>query len=281
MLKSRKRIAYRMTSWILPMVLMIGFLSVHANGAKVRVNPLVIKTTLTPGEAVKKNLTVRSYSKSSVNIEIKKTDLAMNSSGETRYPGPGNSKRSIAPFMEVKNNEVTLEPEERREIPVTIHLPKSADKLPHWGRLLVSVSGSQESGSGININTNYGIFIFQHSPLLENKKGSLKSMNVNLPGPKEENNNNRINVSATFTNDCKKILWSNIDFVIKDKSGKTIVSKRKKDKVILPEQNRTFTAEFSKDSLNGRYLALAIIDYGGSKKVGAQYAFEVSQNKSE
>jgi len=261
--------------------LFVLFLPMVSQAQGIRVNPMCIDVSLAPGEARREMIELHNLSEEPLLMRLSIADFALNERGALQILEAGTSTSSLASWLTLSEEELRVEAGETRSVTVSILRPTDSSTLARWGCLIVEggapIAGMETEGIGVSITMKYVVAILQRDPTINQKDGRVTALNAQLVDS-AEGASRAVLVSATFTNASINILKADVRFDVRDMTGDTVAYMEIRDRVVLPEGKRTFTAEFpTNEWLPGQYVALVIIDYGGESLTGGQWPFEIPE----
>jgi len=260
----------------------IAVLYAEVQGQGMRVSPLLIETSLNPGEARTEIIKIGNPTEEDLLVQLRKTDFYMTEYGGLEFLEVGKSSFSLASWLALPAEELIVKAGKTESLNLSIVRPKESSILPCWGAIIITCielteTMEMEEKLSIAVNVRFAIVVLQTEPSLAQKSGRLVNMSVKIAKTEEENSRTAA-VSATFVSSCENMLKANVRFKILKGTGDEIASEELNDRFIFPKHKRIFTATFPADDWPpGQYIALAIIDYGGETLTGAQWPFEIPE----
>ena len=255
--------------------------STELYGQGVRISPLIIEVSLNPGEIWTETITIENSTDEDLLVELVKADFDMLESGAMQFLEAGSSASSLTDWLSLPKGELVVKAGETKGVSLSISRPEDdSAACPRWGAIIIQVPGlartiKPEQGPSIAVNIRYAVPILQWEPMLAEKSGRLVNMDTQFV-ESQEGKLQAVVVSATFVNSCENILKVDVRFEVRNETGDTVATDEIKDRVVLPGHRRIFTTRFSVDDWPpGRYLALAILDYGGETLTGGQWPFGI------
>jgi len=275
-----KKIRYIFFIVILNLLLSLGL----AVSQGLRVQPMEINLSLAPGEEITKEVKVINETNKSFTVNVKKTDFDMSQNGELQFSEPNSLQNSICPWINISTEEISTPSQTTRRLDLRVLRPKANSCGDHWGFIFFETKGTigtaQREGSNVGLKARFAVAVFQNDPTLQKTSGQITKLQT-VYNAKKEAKQNSVTVKGSFKNESKKIINANLQYTIKNQTGKTIEKETEKDKLVLPEHTRTFSKKFSTSKWRpGRYIALFVVDYGGAKKVGGQSLFKIPENET-
>lgn len=241
------------------------------------VAPVVMNFNANPGEIQQQKLTIRNHANIKQAFTFNVGDFEVGADGQKkRLPG-GTSKRSLANWISISPSLLELNPNEEREVTVTMTVPKDGYSSK-WGMIYVQTSTEQtdtpvdkQLSTGIKITPRIVVLVNQ-SPKVNNKYlakiGNLKEVTT----PKDS--------AQTFTvqvlNVGDKIVEANVHLELANLTTASQQKLKGNMERVYPGERRTFTLTIPNNLPPGKYNLAAILDYGhGSNLEGTQITIEV------
>jgi P pilus assembly chaperone PapD len=208
-------------------------------------------------------------------IQISLADWDRDSNGENRFYPPGTLPRSAAPWLSVSPLRFDLAPNEQKEIRFSMKVP--ADIVgTHWAAIMVEAAPKQTQpqppGTTVVVRRRFAVKVLETPPGTGSKEGRITLIDVRGLNPP--------NIFLEFENrgtihtpDVKGRVE------IRDEKGATLEKLDVESFPTLPGAKRLLkvTSARKKGDLlpPGKYLILAILDYGGESLAGGQFVLKI------
>jgi hypothetical protein len=241
------------------------------------VAPVILNFKADPGSIETQKITIRNHAGKKQNFEFKTADYSIDESGNKKRLPAGTSKRSCADWLSISPSLLELNPNESREVIVTMTVPKDGFST-RWGLIYVQTA-KEQTGSKADKSLNTGVVI---SPRIviqvtqsPNSNSNYKAVIQNLQEitkPGEIQRSFKVDVS----NVGDKPINANVFLTIADvKTAKEI--KYKPEKInVFPDGVRNVVLKLPADVPKGKYALAALLDYGhGTALEGVQMMIEI------
>lgn len=247
-----------------------------------QVSSLVIDLEIPSGTSCTDSFLVSNVGKEPENITISLVDWNRETKGEHRYFEAGTLPHSLANWTEFSPIRFELKGEESQEVKFSIAIPKGEEGT-HWTMFLVegspeAITTRKEGKSLFSVMATvaYGIKIYQTDPATAQRKGKITNLDIATLSKSEET---EIKVKIEFENTGNTHLEPEGQVEIRNEKGETVATADIKRCPILPGRKRILEIPFKEKNLQpGRYLALAVLDFGGSYLVAGQRVFEIRKD---
>lgn len=194
--------------------------------------------------------------------------------GENRFVEPGTVERSAAAWITVAPTQFFLAPGDSVEVRFTISVPANVAGT-FWTALLVEGTPREvqsQAGTTILVRKRFAVKILETPPGTGTLNGQIRDLKITGQNPLttviQFENAGLINMPA---------VKGRVE--IRDATGQTIESISIEEFPILPGALRKLTIESSRPLGEflppGRYLILAILDFGGESLLGGQLVLEI------
>ncbi len=179
---------------------------------------------------------------------------------------PGNSFKSLVG----KINSVSIEPNERKEVKVTLTVPIDASSGGYYGAVRFAPESGQ-GGDNVSLTASVGSIFLVRVPGEITEKLSVESFGVSKEGDGNLASlfsSGPVTVEARFRNMGNIHVQPFGKMVVKNMSGKVVeeieINDTQPRGSVLPASVRKFSAPIKVDGVFGRYTVEANFGYGGS-----------------
>lgn len=249
--------------------------------AHIRVFSLVIDLEIPSGTSYTDSFSVSNVGTKPENITISLVDWNRKTNGEHRYFDAGTLPHSLANWIEFSPIRFELKGGESQEVKFSIAIPKGEEGT-HWTMFLVEgapevITTGKEGKSLFSVTATvaYGIKIYQTDAATAQRKGKIINLDTGFSKSKET----EIKVKIEFENTGNTHLEPEGQVEIRNEKGETVATVDIKRFPILPGAKRMLEIPFKEKNLQpGRYLALAVLDFGGNYLVAGQRVFEIGKD---
>ncbi len=208
-------------------------------------------------------------------IQINLADWDRDITGENRFYPPGTLPRSLAPWLSVSPLRFDLAPNEQREIRFSIKVPSDIAGT-HWAAIMVEAAPKQPQpqppGTTIVVRRRFAVKVLETPPGTGTKDGRITLIDVRGLNPP--------NIFIEFEN-RGTIHTPEVKgrIEIRDDKGAPLEKLEVESFPALPGAKRLLkvTSARKKGDLlpPGKYLILAILDYGGESLAGGQFVLRI------
>jgi len=293
-LGSRKRLCWCL---IVGIVLISSSVSARCAQGEVGISTFVLDFGISPGETAIDAVTIVNSSNVPQTVTIEPVDWVPVGSGTQNYLPPGTLDRSLASWLSFWPSEATIEPGESVEVQVELSTPARAEGC-YWGMLFVKLAGSaspggaDETSSAVGMQVILGVAVYADCG-----GGQPQGRIVNfLSAPADPVRQLLFILEFEDTGITRLDPTGRIDII--DANGLTVRQLPLSEFVSLPGTRQKLEMPLTRPPTDavrpegtafegdpplppGRYLAIAIIDYGGDALVGAQLPFEIQDEESD
>jgi len=227
------------------------------------VSPLKLFFNAEPGESQTKFVNVKNHNSKPETFILSVSDYTINSKGQGQYVEAGSMKYSIADWISIAPSFFELEPNEEKQIAVTMQQPTD-NNSSKWGVIFVRTAKEQTNFSvdkgvstGINISARIAIDVYQTPGTNKNYKANIGNMmevtanadtvrtfSVLLNNLEDVITNCKVYLIATNIETAEETTFDAVSFVMFPKSSRKII-------LTLPN-----------GLPKGTYSLAAILDYG-------------------
>jgi len=236
------------------------------------------------GETQTFSLKIENLGEKPERVTVYLGDWQRDLNGNIQYLEPGTLPQSLAGWIKISPTSFTLKGKEEKEIRFTVTVPEG-EEGSRWAVLFIQREpelteevvkrGKEERRVAITTIFRYAIRIYETIPGTETKEGRVTDIGVSLTGGSYP-----IKVKVEFENTGNSFLkptgW--VEFRDMEK-GETVAKMNLPEFSILPGGKRRIEIAYQKELSPGKYITLAIIDYGGDNLVAGQAFFELRGKK--
>lgn len=262
------------------LIIGLGVVSVQA----IRVAPVIFDVRVPGGTAHNFSFTVRNDEAEPVAIEIQLCDWRRDVNGNNRFcEDAGDVARSATPWISVTPQQFDLDPDASRDVRLSMDVPESrpnGDPLDgtYWSAAMIAASpqadDDDEGGTKIVVKRRFGLKVLAGISGTGAKRGQVSNLRRHGLNP--------LWLTLQFQNRGTLNLGDVSGRVeIRNEQGETVERIAVESFPILPGAIRQLQVQSESPPGErlppGRYVALAILDYGGDNPVGAQAVFAVPE----
>jgi P pilus assembly chaperone PapD len=253
------------------LILILGLLlTLFQTSSAFKISQIEFRLSIPPGGSDTLSFTVENDETESTAVTVSLADWDRSMDGENRFFEPGTLPRSSAGWISVSPTQFELEPGEAREVRFTIDVPEGVEGT-YWAAILVEGSPREvEIGGGttIIVMKRFGVKIYETPPGTGRSDGRItKVQRLGL---------NPLVFLIDFENTGTVDLTVSGEVQIIDSQGQTVEVISIAQFPILPGAVREVQASGKAPRpAAGRYLALAILDFGGDYIPAGQLIFNI------
>lgn len=159
-------------------ILLFGQLGISqaAESMAIKVSPLIIPLELVPGKISEATITITNPNSYQIKILSEVEDfLVSDERGTPQFLPEGSGQTTLASWIKVIDS-FTLEPNEAKEIPFQIIVPKDAEPGGHYGSILFKTQTPSQEGK-LSVSGRLGVLILASVPGDISKKGEIVDFN--------------------------------------------------------------------------------------------------------
>jgi len=247
--------------------------------ADIRVSSLVIDLEIPSGTSYTHSFIVSNFGTAPESITISLVDWNRKSNGEHRYFEAGTLPHSLVDWIEFSPIRFALKGGESQQVQFSIAVPKKEEGT-HWTMLMVEgtpevITTGKEGKSLFSViaRVAYGIKIYQTDPATAQRKGKITNLDITTFNKSRES---QTKVKIEFENTGNTHLEPEGQVEIRDENGETVATVDIKRFPILPGAKRILEIPLKEKNLQpSRYVALAVLDFGGNYVVAGQRVFDI------
>jgi len=225
------------------------------------ISPLVFDLSANPGDILKNNLRLFNPGTRAIQIKITVEDFVpKGEEGEVQILElEPEIKRtySLASWVKVEPEEMSLEPRQEKFINFTIEVPKNAEPGGKYGSLIVNVSGGETTGTGAKVLQKVASLILLSISGEVQEKLIVKE----FKGPKFQEYG-PINFSLRLENQGTVHLRPRGVIAITNWRNHKVADLVIPQQVVMPGAKRIINISWPKKSLFGRFTATVVGSYG-------------------
>jgi P pilus assembly chaperone PapD len=213
-------------------------------------------------------INVRNDAAARVQAVVTIEDWERDETGTNRFLPAGTHARSCAARLQVFPTSLVLEPGEQANVRVSLAPGAATSPDAHncWSIVFLENRATQAAGDRqLSYNVRTGVKIYGEAPQAR-RDGFIEAMQL------ADSANARLSVTFSNAGDVQLLVKGSVEVRRLDNS---VVHRAELDSFpVLPSQRRRVSADVP--SLpSGRYVLLALLDFGGSELVAGQLEYEV------
>ncbi len=231
------------------------------------VNALEVHMTASGASDVRM-VNVRNDAAKRVQAVVTIEDWERDEQGVNRFMPAGTHSRSCAGALEVFPKSIVLEPGESANVRLSLTpvAGTTANAANCWSIVFIENRASQESGGRqLSYNVRTGIKVYGESPAAR-RDGFIEAMQI-APNAKDS-------LGVTFRNAGEVQLQVRASVEVRRVDNSVAHRAELESFPVLPSQRRVIRSAVP-TLPKGRYVLLALLDYGGSEIVAGQLEYEV------
>lgn len=257
--------------------ILLSFLIYFINAQDFEVSPLSMFFSSEPGESQTKYLLVKNHSSKMETFILSLSDYSINSKGEGSYEDAGSMKNSIADWVSFAPAFFELQPNEEKEIAVTMQQPTD-EYGSKWGVIFVRTAYEQTAygadknvTAGMNISARIAVNIYQ-------TPGNNKSYSATIGNMSEiSHRDDSIRTFNAIVNNLSDVITGCVVYLIATNinTGEEFYFEEM-DLTMYPKTSRKIELYMDKKLPKGSYSLAAILDYGSRTNLeGTQMMIKV------
>jgi hypothetical protein len=262
--------------WKCLSLLLLSFFSPFRASAVI-LGPPVIDLDIPAGGTKEVVLTVINDSEETLSFHLYTTDVAKTKEGELVFPEAGTTKHSCAGDITLEQEDLLLEPMERKDVNAVIEVPFNAEGGRYAMIMCEMASSEQETEEGIVITPRWRIGSVIRITVLgrENKQVTIDEVAYHpASGEKGEK------LTVTINNRGNIHVSDGKGYVAVMNGDKRIVERLplNVEHMIFPESELELTLVPKRRLRQGDYVALATIDFQGRRAFSKEEPITVETN---
>ena len=276
-------------------ILTIGLLLIgetEAQSPSLAFDPLLIERSVKAGGTLSYYISIQNENLfESITLEMTPCDITEDINGTYNLVPAGTSNFSLAEWVTVEPQVVTIPPASERSVSVTVKVPRGIS-----GGRYGAIAISPREGGTYSLGQSQQVpFKFQMASFLElqisegamRREAYISDLNVRpsseVPSIRQQVGDGAIVYSAEVTNAGNVHVVARGNLVIQTEEGRTVARYPMGGGrgLVLPEATVALRSVTGPNLSPGKYRAKAIIDYGGSRPAVADVAFLVTESYVE
>ncbi|PLV56391.1 DUF916 domain-containing protein [Thermotoga sp. SG1] len=269
-----------------------------AQGISVRMDPIVVSKTVSPGTSFSYEIFLENDSEfDPITLKAMVMDVTETVDGAYDLRDPGSTKYSIARWVRVEPDTITVQPKETKTVIVTVNVPRGVSG-GLYGAIAFEIQGPQtpetqrpaEEGAYGEVEFKYRMASFLEV-VLSGTRQRVEAFPAyfkversdDIPSIRMQIGDGALVFTLGVLNRSNVHIVTKGTLTIKTKEGRTIAKMPLGGGrgVILPESTvnmRTITRRFFPP---GEYVARAVVDYGGRRPIVAETLFTITTERVE
>lgn len=206
-------------------------------------------------------------------VEVVLQDVLLQADGKPLYLDPGSHPRSLTRWLAVSPLAFLLQPQAAQEVRYTVQVPPDAQPGTYWGIVFFesAPAGSRQGGEGlgIRVKTRVGHVVYVEVGQVS-RSGRIQGFRY-LPPSRE----GPAQVRLSFQNTGTGLLRLKGRVEVRDLQGRPLAQAEVPETASLPGATHELPAPLDKPLPPGRYLVLAVLDYGSPSLIAGEGRIEV------
>ncbi|MCS7218315.1 MAG: P pilus assembly protein, chaperone PapD [Thermus sp.] len=206
-------------------------------------------------------------------VEVLLQDVLLQPDGRPLYLDPGSHPRSLARWLSVTPLAFFLQPQGVQEVRYTLQVPPGVQPGTYWGVIFFesAPAGGRQGGEGIGIRVRARV---GHVVYVEvgqvSRSGRIQGFRYQPPGGDAP-----AQVRLVFQNTGTGLLRLKGRVEVRDLQGRPVAQAEVPETASLPGATHEIPAPLAKALEPGRYLVLAVLDYGNPNLIAGEGRIEV------
>ncbi|MBA2132655.1 fimbrial biogenesis chaperone [Capillibacterium thermochitinicola] len=259
---------------LLMLTLMVGFLSLTGVANSITVTPPRLAFTAESGGYFEGQIEVYGASDKEIRVKTYFMDWDFDQEGTVQfYAEPNRVERSATAWLRIEPSEFVLPAGGKKMVTISGQVPAGTAPGDYWSMFFVEfLPYSVVQTSGMRMSGRVGGSITITVPGPVTVKGRIDDFTI-----ESRHINGRPGIAATvlFVNEGDSVLEPTGRIEIKDLQNKRVGLVTIPPSKVLPQSSRQIRIQEELRLKPGSYVAIAVVDYGGSKLAGYQKVFTV------
>lgn len=250
MQKTRKKIIFLVLGLIFCFFGSINF--THATEPiSLKISPLTYKLTIKKGESETQVVSIINPNQVSIKVIAETQDFIQeDEEGSPKFIDKSVGKTTLAQWIDINREAMTLVPNEKRDVPFTINAPKDAESGGHYAAIFFKTVPDQTQSGQISITSRVGSLVLVTVPgdiISTGEIVEFKAPKFSEKGP--------INFLARFKDTGTVHYQLGGTITITNFFGKEVARLSLPEHIVLPDSIRRFETQWSENRALGRYEA--------------------------
>lgn len=250
----------------------LAIVNAQGGGQGLEISPPLLDLKADPGQTIKSEIRVRNVTKDTLVVKAQFEDFV--ASGEDGQPkillNPDEkSPYSIKDWLGATET-VTLAPEQRETIPITINVPQDASPGGHYGVVRFTGAPPELEGTGVSLSASVGTLILVNVSGDVKESASIEELFVSKDGKRASLfEYGPLDFTLRIENDGNIHLQPKGTIQVTNMFGKTVyLSQLNQDsRNVLPGSIRKFEQSMGNKLLFGPYKLKADVVYGSNSQI--------------
>ena len=256
------------------LTIMVGIFALTGETSGISVPPPRLQFAVTSGDYFEGQIEVYGAKEQEIRVNTYFLDWDFDQDGTVRfYDEPRQVERSATSWLKIDPQDFLIPAGGKKLVTVSGRVPVGTAPGDYWSMFFVEfLPYSALPTSGVRMSGRVGGSITITIPGTVTRKGRINSFTI-----QNDLINGRPGIKAqlSFTNEGDTILEPTGRIEIKDFQNKRVGMVAIPESKILPHSLRVLQLQEELKLKPGNYIAIAVLDYGGSKLAGYQKVFTV------
>lgn len=250
----------------------LAIVNAQGGGQGLEISPPLLDLKADPGQTIKSEIRVRNVTKDTLVVKAQFEDFV--ASGEDGQPKILLNPEEKSPYS-IKDwlgttETVTLAPEQRETIPITINVPQDASPGGHYGVVRFTGAPPELEGTGVSLSASVGTLILVNVAGDVKESASIEELFVSKDGKRAGLfEYGPLDFTLRIENDGNIHLQPKGTIQVTNMFGKTVyLSQLNQDsRNVLPGSIRKFEQSMGNKLLFGPYKLKADVVYGSNSQI--------------
>ncbi|GAB5601515.1 hypothetical protein FJNA_00390 [Thermus sp. FJN-A] len=256
---------------LIPLLLLLSLAQAQTG---VGVSPPRVLLPLAPGASATQTVTVDHPGRQgNLRVSVVLSDVLLKPDGAPLYLDPGSHPRSLVRWLAVSPLEFVLQPQGNQEVRYTVQVPPGAQDGSYWGIIFFESAPAQgqenREGIGIRVRTRVGHVVYVDVGRVV-RSGRIQGVRYQPPAGREG-----ATLRIVFQNTGTGVMRLKGRVEVREATGKTVAQVAVPEAASLPGATHEIPAPLEKPLAPGRYVVLAVLDYGEANLIAGEARLEV------
>lgn len=260
--------------WLILLTFMVGFFSLSGLASSITVTPPRLTFTVDSGGYFEGQIEVYGAPDREIRVKTSLVDWDFDQNGTVRiYSEPGQVGRSATAWLQIEPGEFVLPAGSKRIVTFSGQVPAGSAPGDYWSMFFVEfLPYAVMPTSGMRMSGRVGGSITVTVSGPTTVQGRIDSFTVQSG---LVNGHPGITADLTFANEGDAVLEPTGRIEIKDLQNNRVGMVEIAPFKVLPRSKRDVQLQKELRLKPGKYVAIAVLDYGGTKLAGYQKVFTV------